>query len=810
MTATLHVRLPKLRPLQRDLYRAMRRWNVWVCHRRFGKTLLCLCVLIKKAFDNPLPAPRYAYIAPLYRQAKAIAWDYCKRFAAQIPGAQTNEAELRLDLPGNRRIQLLGADNPDSIRGIYLDGAVLDEYAQMRPRAWTQVIRPALSDRAGWAIKVGTPFGRNHFYYDYQEALDAMQDGDQDYHAALYRASETGVLSDAELASARATMRDRRGTTAGDADYLQEYECFPPGTLIATPHGQVPIEQLRTGDVVISHSGRARKVQGVMAKLYVGALTVIATYGNRKPLRCTPNHPVRYFDPQTKQHSWKEAGEVRRGDWLVMPRMAVQRSEVLPRISCELASLLGWYIAEGSLLGNAVQFSLGTPDEVTQVGALLDRIGASWSTSKAPTAHMVQVNDARLADFFLSYCGSTASEKRLPHALIQGQEKLVLDALIAGDGSEDINKGAVRRSYVTASYGLALDVQLLAHSLGYRAGISQSQRAGESSIQGRKVQIRDAYTVQMYNHDAAPNGKMLSTRHSLLVRVRDVSEQPYEGMVHNLMVAVDNSYVAEGRAVHNCEWDAPIPGAVYGDELAWLKEQGRIGDYPYDPAIPVQTWWDFGWSDQTAIWFAQERSNGLALIDYAEGSHLALTKWVRVVREKPYVYDHSVFNLTRGPYERHYAPHDLEQTEYGYGKTRYTIALENTTHEDGVTVPGLRFTAVPIGPLEDGIEASRKVLRRVWINVVPHGPSMPGCQQGLDALRSYQYKWDDTKQTYGKQPEHSWASHGADALRTGAVGLMATPPPLKPEMPGGSFAQARANIKRANLGLPVRSFRVPG
>src|SRR4029453_603629 len=199
------VRLPQLRPLQRELLDSMARWNVWVCHRRFGKTLLCLCLLIKHSHSCPHTAPRYAYLAPLFRQAKQISWDYLRRFAAQIPGAVPNEAELRLDLPwNNARIQLLGADNPDSLRGMYLDGCILDEYAQMQPRAWTQVIP-----------------------------------------AALYRASETGVIPQAELDSARATMRASFGDLAGDADYEQEYECQWEAAI----PGAYYAEELRLGDV---------------------------------------------------------------------------------------------------------------------------------------------------------------------------------------------------------------------------------------------------------------------------------------------------------------------------------------------------------------------------------------------------------------------------------------------------------------------------------------------------------------------------------------------------------------------------------
>ncbi|MBM3485181.1 MAG: hypothetical protein FJX67_00895, partial [Alphaproteobacteria bacterium] len=103
--------------------------------------------LIHEALGCALERPRFAYIAPLYRQAKAAAWDYLKAYTAAIPGPEVHETELRVTLPGDRQIRLYGADNPDALRGLYLDGVILDEYAQMSPRAWTEVIRPALADR---------------------------------------------------------------------------------------------------------------------------------------------------------------------------------------------------------------------------------------------------------------------------------------------------------------------------------------------------------------------------------------------------------------------------------------------------------------------------------------------------------------------------------------------------------------------------------------------------------------------------------------------------------------------------------------
>jgi hypothetical protein len=213
-----------LRPPQRALFDARKRFCVWTCHRRFGKTTLALYVLIHDAYACRLPAPRYAYIAPLFRQAKSIAWDLLRRLLTPLPGVKFNEAELRVDLHTGARIQLFGADSPDTLRGLYFDGVVLDEAAQMRPRLWPEIVRPALADRQGWAIHISTPLGHNAFYDLYQQAQD-----DPLWHTALYRASETGIVPEAELASARAVMAPEQ--------YAQEFEVSFESALIGSYYG---------------------------------------------------------------------------------------------------------------------------------------------------------------------------------------------------------------------------------------------------------------------------------------------------------------------------------------------------------------------------------------------------------------------------------------------------------------------------------------------------------------------------------------------------------------------------------------------
>lgn len=221
---SLVVHFPPLREHQRALYTARQRFNVWVCHRRLGKTTLALYLLIHDACQQSRPRPRYGYLAPLYRQGKVIAWDLLKHLTRAIPHTKLNEAELRVDLPGDRRIQIFGADNPDALRGLYFDGVVFDEYAQMRPRTWTEVVRPALADRQGWATFIGTPMGHNHFYDLYQQAQRQA-----DWHTALYRADETGILPEDELEAAKAVMAPEQ--------YAQEFFCSFESALVGAYYG---------------------------------------------------------------------------------------------------------------------------------------------------------------------------------------------------------------------------------------------------------------------------------------------------------------------------------------------------------------------------------------------------------------------------------------------------------------------------------------------------------------------------------------------------------------------------------------------
>ena len=164
---------------QAEIHRCARRFTVVVGHRRFGKTYCAIMTLLEAALFTAKREARFCYVAPYFKQAKKVSWDYMRHFAMKIPGTEIREGDLIVNFQNGSRISLFGADNPDALRGVYLDGVVLDEMADFRPDVWPAIIRPTLADRKGWAFFIGTPKGINQFselYYFARDGKDGVKD----------------------------------------------------------------------------------------------------------------------------------------------------------------------------------------------------------------------------------------------------------------------------------------------------------------------------------------------------------------------------------------------------------------------------------------------------------------------------------------------------------------------------------------------------------------------------------------------------------------------------------------------------------
>jgi phage terminase large subunit len=201
-----------------------------------------------------------------------------------------------------------------------------------------------------------------------------------------------------------------------------------------------------------------------------------------------------------------------------------------------------------------------------------------------------------------------------------------------------------------------------------------------------------------------------------------------------------------------CSFDAAIQGAFYAEELERAKAQKRITRLPIDRAVPVHTAWDLGISDSTAIWFIQVVGKERRLIDYYEASGVGLDHYAKVLEGKDYVWGD------------HFFPHDIANRELATGQSR----------ADTLRGLGIEPEIVPKADPLDGINAVRRMLDSTWID-----PER--CERGLEALKQYRRDWDDRLKTWKQRPRHDWSSHGADALRTFAMGFEERKPTKKQE-----------------------------
>lgn len=224
------------REIFKDFHARGQRSAVLVCHRRAGKTVAAIHDLVDKAIHCPLQRPQYAYVAPFYSQAKSVAWNYLKDATREIVVEPPRESELSVLIRSAAsstpaKIRLYGSDNPNALRGLYLDGVVIDETGQCSPRLFGEILRPALSDRKGWVVFLGTPAGPNHFYDLFRQARN-----DLDWFCAHWPVSKTKLIDEDELTAARRQMTEDEY----EVEFEASFEAAVPGAIYAREMAKLP------------------------------------------------------------------------------------------------------------------------------------------------------------------------------------------------------------------------------------------------------------------------------------------------------------------------------------------------------------------------------------------------------------------------------------------------------------------------------------------------------------------------------------------------------------------------------------------
>ena len=349
--------------------------------------------------------------------------------------------------------------------------------------------------------------------------------------------------------------------------------CFPAGTLVLTDKGLVEIENIRVGDVVLTHKGRWRKVKAVGSK---EGLTV-RLKGNHCGLDCTPNHPIYSFDG--KNTSWTRAEDMLGKQWCVptsveyLPAPKPKHYEdkqvkPLPEFSEGFFYFIGRWLGDGWVRDSqrsgrpagqrfATIFLCDSSDKLNELISTVECVSNHYSIEHGYTCVKVKCNGRALCDFLTDNFGKYARGKEIPAwvlSLPTEHRTALLDGILDSDGCRK------ERSYRITTVGkkLAFGIRLLAESLGYCTSIYFDERPSEYIIQGRKVNQHSTYTVEIFDTD----NHYSDDKHHWY-KVKNISPASEKTIVYNMTVDEDNSYTADGIVVHNCQ-DMSIAGKRAG------------------------------------------------------------------------------------------------------------------------------------------------------------------------------------------------------------------------------------------------------
>jgi len=185
-------------------------------------------------------------------------------------------------------------------------------------------------------------------------------------------------------------------------------------------------------------------------------------------------------------------------------------------------------------------------------------------------------------------------------------------------------------------------------------------------------------------------------------------------------------------------FEAAILGAVYAGWMTKAEKEGRIREVPYDPSVPVNTAWDLGYDDATAIWWWQVVGDELHLIDYEQDNGKDVQFYADLIKSKPYDYKGS----------KHYGPHDAVQK---------LLAARGRSVVQQLWDEGISMEALGAQNINNSIQSARKTLPNAYFD-------REATAEGRECLEHYHYKWDKDRRILSSEPVHDWSSHGCDSF----------------------------------------------
>jgi Fe-S cluster assembly protein SufB len=419
---------------------------------------------------------------------------------------------------------------------------------------------------------------------------------------------------------------ERTLIVAEEGAYVSYLEgCHPAGEQVSTPHGWVNIESLKPGDEVYDHEGHSRKVRAVMTRRHQGEMITIRPVSRYNAFRLTPEHPVlaiKRSQVQVKRNprkggqwlvdvntnklvtarpEWTKAGELEKGDFVLVPKLHVAAKELF---TDEEVELLGYYLAEGSthynqaLRQHVQQLSFGLAEKPLAERArtlAMQVTGRKASIAEDPNRHAATVvfYGEQSAEWFARHCGKGACSKSLSPELMglsPRQTQILLDAYLAGDGNvcdrgENGESRMVR--FCTGSETLARQVQMLLNRQGVHAWI-QVRPGGEVKFSNQSDRIINRQPLYHVGYTADKKWDMVrETETHFLVPIREITREPWNDLVFNLDVEETHSYLVRGIAVHNCT----APMRDENQLHAAVVELAAIGDDAQIKYSTVQNWY---------------------------------------------------------------------------------------------------------------------------------------------------------------------------------------------------------------------------